>query len=253
MVAQESMVSTVDTVGPAQPLLEVRQLSKSFPISLGFRKRGSVSAVDDVSIGVETGTTMGCVGESGCGKSPLARLILDLVQADGVGVLGEGKGIRTASQKSLPRRERKAISRNMQMVFQDPYSSLNPRNSVGEIIGFPMSVHGSGRDEMRERTATLLTQVGLHRNHASYYPHQLSGGQQQMVALGRALMSEARLLMIDELSLGLAPMVVEEIFSVIRRLQDEKKLTVLLVAQNAAFALDIADYGYVLELHLIHT
>ena len=177
----------------ATPLLEVAALSKSFPVRLGFRKTGYVSAVDRVSFRVESGTTLGIVGESGCGKSTAARLILGLLPIDDGEVLFDGRSVTPILTAPAFRGQsrRKALRRNMQMVFQDPYSSLNPRSSIGEIIAFPMRVHRFPKDESRERVGTLLEQVGLHRNHASYYPHQMSGGQRQRVNIARALALEA--------------------------------------------------------------
>src|SRR5262249_18449440 len=146
------------------------------PVRTGIRSKSFVSAVDDISFEVERGTTLGIVGESGCGKSTTARLVLGLIEPNGGTIEFEGVGV-----KSLTGPRQKALRRNMQMVFQDPYSALNPRVSVGDSIAFPMSVHGVPRSEQRERTAQLLEQVGLHKNHASYYPHQMSGGQRQRV------------------------------------------------------------------------
>src|SRR5579859_7547440 len=149
-------------------LLQVEALTKSFPVHTGFGKTSYLSAVDGVSFDVESGTTMGIVGESGCGKSTLARLILGLVEADSGGIKIQQQAIDW--RKGTGRKE---LRRNMQMVFQNPYSSLNPRSSIGEIIAFPMRAHGVPRAEVTERTATLLEQVGLHANHASYYPYLL--------------------------------------------------------------------------------
>src|SRR5947209_6282796 len=136
------------------PLLEVQDLTRSFPVHLGFGRTGHLSAVDGVSFDVAPGTTMGIVGESGCGKSTLARLVLGLIDAD------EGEiEFEQARVDWRDRMARKQLRRNMQMVFQNPYSSLNPRSSVGEIISFPMRVHGLGRAEIADRAASLLEQV----------------------------------------------------------------------------------------------
>ncbi len=238
MIAKESLAAGTATDGGSQPLLEVRQISKSFPVSLGFRKKGYVSAVDDASITIQTGTTMGIVGESGCGKSTMARLILGLLRADGGEVVFEGERVRGAGGQALSRRRRKEVSRNMQMVFQDPYSSLNPRNPVGAIIGFPMKVHGAGRDEIRERTATLLGQVGLHRNHASYYPHQLSGGQRQRVNIARALALKPKLVVCDEAVSALDKSVQAQVLNLLKDLQSEYGLTYLFISHD----LNVVEY-----------
>src|SRR5689334_4152725 len=158
------------TAASTPPLLEVTNLSKSFPVRLGLGRTAHLSAVDQVSFEIPAGTTMGVVGESGCGKSTLARLILGLVEADSGEIKIEQQPVDWS--KSAGRKE---LRRNMQMVFQNPYSSLNPRSSIGEIIAFPLRAHSVGKAEIAERVVSLLTQVGLHPNHASYYPHQLSG------------------------------------------------------------------------------
>ncbi|MHB8576896.1 MAG: oligopeptide/dipeptide ABC transporter ATP-binding protein, partial [Dehalococcoidia bacterium] len=130
------------------------------------------------------------------------------------------------------------VARNMQMVFQDPYSSLNPRNSIGEIIGFPMKVHRVARDEIRERTATLLTEVGLHRNHASYYPHQLSGGQRQRVNIARALALKPRLVVCDEAVSALDKSVQAQVLNLLKDLQAEYGLTYLFISHD----LNVVEY-----------
>src|SRR6188768_4109050 len=145
----------------ADTMLEVRALTKAFPVNTSFRKKSYLSAVDGVSLDVDAGTTMGIVGESGCGKSTLARLILGLVEADSGEIRMEQQVVDWRNGAG-----RKQLRRNMQMVFQNPYSSLNPRSSIGEIIAFPMRAHGATRTEIAERTAMLLEQVGLHANHA---------------------------------------------------------------------------------------
>ena len=155
----------------AAPLLSVKGLSKRFPIKVGVRSSAYVSAVDDVSFDVAAGESLGIVGESGCGKSTTARLMLGLIEPDAGEVIFDELDVRR-----LGGHDRKAFRRQMQMVFQDPFAALNPRMSIGENIGFPLMVHDVAVDQRRRRTAELLEQVGLHRQHASYFPHQLSGG-----------------------------------------------------------------------------
>jgi ABC-type oligopeptide transport system ATPase subunit len=179
-------------------LLEVRDLTKTFPVHTGFGRTSHLSAVDHVSFEVESGTTMGIVGESGCGKSTLARLILGLVEADSGEIKIEQNAVDWRKSSG-----RKQLRRNMQMVFQNPYSSLNPRSSIGEIIAFPMRAHGVSSAQIAERTASLLEQVGLHANHSSYYPHQLSGGQRQRVNIARALALHPKLVICDEAAAAL--------------------------------------------------
>ncbi|MER3425817.1 MAG: peptide ABC transporter ATP-binding protein [Thermoleophilia bacterium] len=215
------------------PLLEVRNLSKQFPIRLRSGKKGFVSAVDRVSFAVAPGTTMGIVGESGCGKSTLARLIVGLFQADTGEIEFERRQVDWSNRLA-----RKHFRRHMQMIFQDPYSSLNPRNSVGEIIAFPMQVHGWPKAEIRERTAALLEQVGLHRNHASYYPHQLSGGQRQRVNIARALALHPKLVICDEAVSALDKSVQAQVLNLLKDLQQEHKLTYLFISHD----LNVVEY-----------
>jgi peptide/nickel transport system ATP-binding protein/oligopeptide transport system ATP-binding protein len=219
-------------------LLDVKGLSKQFPVSLGFRKKGYVSAVDDASFTVMPGTTMGIVGESGCGKSTAARLILGLMKADAGDVLFDDTYIRASGKNALSRLERKNVTRNMQMVFQDPYSSLNPRASIGEIIAFPMKVHGFKKKEIRDRTGMLLTQVGLHPNHASYYPHQLSGGQRQRVNIARALALNPKLVVCDEAVSALDKSIQAQVLNLLKDLQERHELTYIFISHD----LNVVEY-----------
>ncbi len=224
-------------------LLQVSGLTKDFPVRLGLRARGRVSAVDGVSFAVEAGTTVGIVGESGCGKSTTARLILGLIEPDAGSIEFEGVDIKT-----FDRGRRKALRRNMQMVFQDPYSALNPRMSVGASVAFPMKVHGVARKEQRERTGYLLEQVGLHPNHASYYPHQLSGGQRQRVNIARALALEPRLVIADEAVSALDKSVQAQVLNLLTDLQERLGLTFLFISHD----LNVVQYmaGRVIVMYL---
>jgi oligopeptide/dipeptide ABC transporter ATP-binding protein len=235
--------------GGAAPLLEVRDLTKTFPVRLGFRRRGRVSAVDGVSLQVAPGTTMGIVGESGCGKSTLARLILGLIQADAGAITFEARDVDWSDRSA-----RKALRRNMQLVFQDPYASLNPRSSIGEIIAFPMLVHGAGPAAARERTVALLEQVGLHRNHASYYPHQLSGGQRQRVNIARALALRPKLVICDEAVSALDKSVQAQVLNLLRDLQQEHRLTYLFISHDLNVVEYMSDRVSVMYLgHIVET
>ena len=233
----------LDTVAPAanserasassETLLSVRGLRKSFPVKLGFGKRGAVSAVDGISFDVQRGTTLGIVGESGCGKSSAARLILGLIEPDGGELTFDGADLR-----AMWRRERKRTRRDMQMVFQDPYSSLNPRMSIGENIGFPLRVHGHGRSETRARVGDLLVRVGLHQNHASYFPHQLSGGQRQRANIARALALQPKLVIADEAVSALDKSVQAQVLNLLKDLQDEHRLTYIFISHD----LNVVEY-----------
>jgi peptide/nickel transport system ATP-binding protein len=232
------------------PLLEVRDLTKTFPVHLGFGRTGHLSAVDRVSFKVAPGTTMGIVGESGCGKSTLARLILGLIQADAGEIEIEQQAVdwRTGGAR------RRKLRRNMQMVFQNPYSSLNPRSSIGEIIAFPMRAHGAGRAEIADRTASLLEQVGLHANHASYYPHQLSGGQRQRVNIARALALHPKLVICDEAVAALDKSVQAQVLNLLQDLQQQYGLTYLFISHDLNVVEYISDRVSVMYLgHIVET
>jgi peptide/nickel transport system ATP-binding protein len=215
------------------PLLRVRDLRKEFKVRLGFGKAGVVSAVDGVSFSIAAGQTLGIVGESGCGKSTTARLLLGLLDADGGTVEFEGRELSWSN-----RLVRKRLRRSMQMVFQDPYSSLNPRMSIRENIGFPMKVHGYRKQLRAERVATLLEQVGLHRNHASYFPHQLSGGQRQRVNIARALALEPQLVVCDEAVSALDKSIQAQVLNLLQDLQQQMQLTYLFISHD----LNVVEY-----------
>jgi oligopeptide/dipeptide ABC transporter ATP-binding protein len=202
------------------PLLSVRNLRKDFPVHLGFRRRASVSAVDDVSFDVDAGETLGIVGESGCGKSTTARLIVGLVKPDAGEVIFD--------------HDKRAI----QMVFQDPLGSVNPRMSIGENIGFPLKVNGRSASEIRERVADLLQQVGLHPHHASYFPHQLSGGQLQRVNTARALALEPKLVICDEPVSALDKSVQAQVLNLLLDLQEQLGFAYLFISHD----LNVVEY-----------
>ena len=243
-VVEEPIVSA-----SAAPLLEVRDLVKSFPVSMGFGRTAHLSAVDGVSLSVAPGTTMGIGGESGCGKSTLARLIVGLIDAD--------KGEMRFEQQPMDWRDgtaRKQLRRNMQMVFQNPYSSLNPRSSIGEIIGFPMKAHGMKGREVAERTGNLLEQVGLHANHASYYPHQLSGGQRQRVNIARALALHPKLVICDEAVAALDKSVQAQVLNLLQDLQQQQGLTYLFISHDLNVVEYVSDNVAVMYLgHIVET
>ncbi|MBI4392015.1 MAG: ABC transporter ATP-binding protein, partial [candidate division NC10 bacterium] len=179
-------------------LLEVRNLRKHFPVTAGLfgqRMVGNIKAVDDVSFTVHEGETVGLVGESGCGKTTTVRCILQLERPTGGEVLYEGRNLTR-----LPEADLRAVRRRIQVIFQDPYGSLNPRMTVGQILREPLRVHGLApeRSAADARVADLLAMVGLGGTLADRYPHELSGGQRQRVGIARALALEPRLIVCDE-------------------------------------------------------
>src|SRR5262245_21912803 len=179
-----------------EPLVEVEHLTKHFPVRQGVfaRAKGVVHAVEDVTLTVNRGETLGIVGESGCGKSTTARLMLRLLDPTGGTIKFEGQDITTLSQRDL-----RPLRRQMQIVFQDPYASLNPRKTVEQIVGDPFRIHGTASgNELRRRVQELLEVVGLSPEHISRYPHEFSGGQRQRIGVARALALNPRLIVCDE-------------------------------------------------------
>ncbi|WP_409294641.1 ABC transporter ATP-binding protein [Peribacillus sp. SCS-26] len=217
-----------------QALLEVRNLKKYFQLG----KKEVLKAVDDVSFDILKGETFGIVGESGCGKSTAGRTILGLYNRTDGEVLFEGKNIHTLSEK-----EKFAFYRKMQMIFQDPYASLNPRSTVMEIISEPMEVHGLFRNkkERSQRVYELLEDVGLNRDHANRYPHEFSGGQRQRIGIARALALDPQFIIADEPISALDVSVQAQVVNLLKRLQKEKNLTFLFIAHDLSMVKQISD------------
>ena len=230
-----------------QVLLEVKNLKKHF--SLG--KGETLKAVDGISFNVLKGETFGVVGESGCGKSTAGRTIIGLYdQTDGE-VIFKGNNIHNMNEK-----ERFSFYRNMQMIFQDPYASLNPRSTVREIISEPMEVHGLYPDkkERLERVQELLEDVGLNRDHADRYPHEFSGGQRQRIGIARALALNPEFIIADEPISALDVSVQAQVVNLLKRLQKEKGLTYLFIAHDLSMVKQISSriavmyLGHIVEL-----
>ncbi|MBM4017752.1 MAG: ATP-binding cassette domain-containing protein [Planctomycetes bacterium] len=220
---------------PAQPLLRVTALSKHFPIhSRGFfsRQVGTVRAVDDVSFDVAPGETLGLVGESGCGKTTAARTILRALRPTS-GRVEFALADRCVDLAALPERALKALRPRMQMIFQDPFSSLNPRMTVGAIVGEPLVIHRMARGrELEDRVVDVLRRVGLKGEHRSRYPHAFSGGQRQRIGIARALIMNPALVVCDEAVSALDVSVQAQVINLLEDLQDELKLTYIFVAHD---------------------
>jgi peptide/nickel transport system ATP-binding protein len=226
---------------PAEPLLEVRDLVKRFPAARGvvFRRgASSVEAVAGVSFALAAGETLGLVGETGCGKSTTARLLMRLLEETSGSVRFAGRDI--TGLKGAPLR---ALRREMQIVFQDPFSSLNPRKTAGSIIAEPFAIHGlhPGRPERRRAVAELMETVGLSPEHYSRYPHEFSGGQAQRIGVARALALRPKLLVADEPVSALDATIQAQILDLLRRLRDEMGLALLLISHDLAVVRSMCD------------
>jgi peptide/nickel transport system ATP-binding protein len=220
----------------APPLLEARGLRKHFPLRGGVlqRTRAWVRAVDDVSFDVAPGEILGIVGESGCGKSTLARLVLRLVEPDAGRVSFDGEDVLHVLPGRLKR-----LRRDLQLVFQDPYASLNPRLTVEDAVAFSLLVHGAGRAAARERARALLGRVGLDpRVYGRRYPHELSGGQRQRVNIARALVLDPRLMVLDEPVSALDKSVQAQVLNLLLELKAERALTYVFISHD----LNVIEY-----------
>ena len=232
-------MSTVAT----QPLLAVRGLTKHFPVARGRRGEGGViRAVDDVSFDLAPGETLGLVGESGSGKTTAARCILRALDPTAGQVLFRLPDGRTVDLAALPDRALKPIRQHAQMVFQDPFSSLNPRMTVNAIVGEPLVIHGLARGaELNDRVADVLRRVGLTPEHGSRYPHAFSGGQRQRIGIARALIMRPSLIVCDEATSALDVSVQAQVLDLLKELQAEFRLTYLFVAHNLDVVRNFCD------------
>jgi oligopeptide transport system ATP-binding protein len=230
----------------AEPLLQVTDLKKHFPIKRGLLSRtvGQVRAVDGVSFSIQAGEVLGLVGESGCGKTTTGRCILRLIEPTSGSVRFEGREVLTLGRRAL-----RSLRREMQIVFQDPYSSLNPRLTVGSMLGEALAIHRLARGAAaRERVAELLTLVGLSPDHARRYPHEFSGGQRQRIGVARALAVSPRLIVADEPVSALDVSIQAQIINLLRELQRKMNLTYLFVAHDLSVVEFISDRVAVMYL-----
>ncbi|GIW05453.1 MAG: ABC transporter ATP-binding protein [Dehalococcoidia bacterium] len=246
--ATAGSTATPNGAAAGETLLEVKDLKMYFPITSGIifqRKVADVKAVDGVSFRVKRGETLGLVGESGCGKSTTARAILQLYRPTAGSVQFEGKELTKMGGNELRR-----MRRRMQMIFQDPYASLNPRMSVGSIIGEPLLIHGIAKNkkERQERVQELLRIVGLNPYFINRYPHEFSGGQRQRIGVARALAVEPAFIACDEPVSALDVSIQAQIVNLLEELQDQFGLTYLFIAHDLSVVRHISDRVAVMYL-----
>ncbi|MCG6499030.1 ABC transporter ATP-binding protein [Kitasatospora sp. A2-31] len=225
----------------AEPILEVSDLVKHYPLTQGIvfkRQIGAVKAVDGVSFELRKGETLGIVGESGCGKSTLAKVLMNLERATSGRVLFKGEEITRLSGAGL-----KAVRRNIQMVFQDPYTSLNPRMTVGDIIGEPFEIHPevAPKGDRRKAVQDLLDVVGLNPEYINRYPHQFSGGQRQRIGIARGLALKPEVIICDEPVSALDVSVQAQVINLLEQLQSEFELSYMFIAHDLSIVRHISD------------
>lgn len=224
-------------------ILEIKNLKKYFPTGSGY-----LHAVDDVSFSIEYGKTLGIVGESGCGKSTLGRVILHLLELTDGEIYFEGKDITHPTKKELHE-----LRKNMQMIFQDPFSSLNPRMSVSEIIGEPLKIYKAydSEKEYRERVSEIMETVGLAERLANAYPHELDGGRRQRIGIGRALALNPKFIVCDEPVSALDVSIQAQILNLIKKLQKERKITYIFITHDLSVVKHISDDIAVMYLGML--
>ncbi|WP_432667597.1 dipeptide ABC transporter ATP-binding protein [Wukongibacter baidiensis] len=223
-----------------EPLLKVSNLKKHFPVKKGFLRRREefVRAVDGVSFEIYEGETLGLVGESGCGKSTTGRMLLKLIESTEGEILFKGKDITKMTDDEI-----RPLRKDIQMIFQDPYASLNPRMTVGEIVAEPLIVHDMYKDseEMKKRIHELLNMVGLSSYHSVRYPHEFSGGQRQRIGIARALAAQPKIIIADEPVSALDVSIQSQVLNLMQDLQRDLDLTYLFIAHDLSVVEHISD------------
>ena len=216
-------------------LLDARHIKKYFPVKTGMFKTAYVKAVDDVSFAIRRGETFGLVGESGCGKTTLGRTVLRLLEPTGGQIIYDGKDI--TGEDMLPYR------RKMQIIFQDPYASLDPRMTVGDIVGEPLDIHKlcASDQERRNKINSLLDTVGLNTEHANRFPHEFSGGQRQRIGIASALALESRLIICDEAVSALDVSVQAQVLNLLQELKQKLGLTYFFISHNLNVVYQVSD------------
>ena len=251
MSEQTSTMETIESDNQ-DPLVSIKDMQVYFPVTAGLlvqRKVADVKAVDGISFSVKRGETLGLVGESGCGKSTTGKAILQLNRPTKGSVEFAGTDLTTVKGRHL-----RSFRRRMQMIFQDPYASLNPRMSVGSIVSEPLTIHGLAKGARKERVESLLQTVGLNPYFASRYPHEFSGGQRQRIGIARALAVEPEFIVCDEPVSALDVSIQAQIINLLMQLQDDFGLTYLFIAHDLSVVRHISDrvavmyLGHIMEL-----